>query len=129
MKHLKLVLLHTFVMIVECRSLSLAATRLHKSHATISIQLKKLGNQVGTRLLNRGHQVVGLTPAGELLRYSRRILALSREALVRLSNQEPTGNVHFGIADDYAKAFLAPIIGRFTTQYPRLRLIIRNDIS
>lgn len=130
MRHLDLDLLHTFKTIADCNSLSLAAQRLHKTQAAISIQLKKLEDLVGKRLINRGHQTAKLTNDGELLlQYARKLLALSSEALTTLKSEEVFGTVRFGIPDDYASAFLLPVLQHFTLHYPNVRLKIRNDIS
>lgn len=130
MRHLDLTLLHTFKTIAECRSLALAAQRLHKTQAAISIQLKKLEDMLGKRLIDRGHQLAELTPHGELLlQYARRMLALSNEAVDLFVKEEVSGTVRFGIPDDYASAFLLPVLRSFTLLFPRVRLKIRNDIS
>ena len=130
MRHLDLTLLHTFKTIAECRSLALAAQCLHKTQAAISIQLKKLEDMLGKRLIDRGHQLAELTPHGELLlQYARRMLALSNEAVDLFVKEEVSGTVRFGIPDDYASAFLLPVLRSFTQLFPRVRLKIRNDIS
>lgn len=130
MRHMDLGLLHTFKTIAGCKSLSGAALRLHKTQAAISIQLKKLEDQVGKRLLERGHQVAELTPDGELLlQYAHRMLALSDEAMDLFLKEEVSGTVRFGIPDDYASAFLLPVLQEFTQRYPKVKLKIRNDIS
>lgn len=130
MRHLDLTLLHAFKVIVECKSLSVAALRLHKTQAAISIQLKKLEELVGKRLIDRGHQTAELTRDGELLlQYANKMLALSDEAMALFIEEEVSGTVRFGIPDDYASAFLPPVLQHFTKRYPNVRLKIRNDIS
>lgn len=130
MRHLDLYLLHTFKTIAECNSLSVAAQRLHKTQAAISIQLKKLEELVGKRLLNRGHQSAALTADGEvLLQYARKLLALSSEAMGNFNSNEISGVVRFGIPDDYASAFLMPVLQQFSKDHPSVSLRIRNDIS
>lgn len=130
MRHLNLGLLHTFKTIAECKSLSAAALRLHKTQAAISIQLKKLEDQMGKRLMERGHQIAELTSHGELLlQYAHRMLALSDEAINLFVKEEVSGIVRFGIPDDYASAFLLPVLQQFTQHYPNVRLKIRSDIS
>jgi DNA-binding transcriptional LysR family regulator len=130
LRHLDLSLLYTFKTIAECKSLSLASQRLHKTQAAISIQLKKLEDSIGKRLLDRGHQTAELTSDGELLlQYARKMLALSTEAMELFVKEEVSGTVRFGIPDDYASAFLLPVLQEFTQRCPSVRLQIRNDIS
>ncbi len=58
-------LLHTFLVIVEEKSLSKAALRLHLTQSAVSQSLKKLEQQVGQKLLHRTSQVFELTTVGE----------------------------------------------------------------
>ncbi|QHG64134.2 LysR substrate-binding domain-containing protein [Pseudomonas putida] len=130
MRLLDLALLHSFKTIAESKNLSVASQRLHKTQAAVSIQLKKLEDLVGERLVERGHQSTVLTAHGErMLEYARRMLALSDEAMVHFTKGEVCGTVRFGIPDDYASAFLPPVIQQFTQRYPKVSLKIRNDIS
>lgn len=130
MRQLDLTLLHTFKTIVECKSISLASQRLHKTQAAISIQLKKLEETVGERLIERAHFTTEMTDNGELLyHYAQRMLALSDEALAIFSKQELSGTVRFGIPDDYASAYLAPVLKRFVQKFPNVKVKIVNDIS
>ncbi len=108
----------------------MASQRLLKTPAAVSIQLKKLEEQIGGRLIERGHQAMVLTRQGEqLLQYARKMLALSDEAIEFFAKGEVCGAVRFGIPDDYASAFLPPVIQQFTRRYPKVSLKIRNDIS
>lgn len=131
MRHLDLALLHTFKTIAECASLAQASQRLHRTQAAVSIQLKKLEELVGKRLVERGNQQhAELTSHGEqLLHYARKMLALSDEAMSLFVEEELSGTVRFGIPDDYASAFLPPVLQQFSTLYPKVRIRIRNDIS
>ena len=130
MRHLDLALLHSFKTIAECKNISVASSRLHKTQAAVSIQLKKLEDLVGERLIDRGHQAAELTLQGErMLEYARKMLALSDEAMAVFTQGEVCGTVRFGIPDDYASAFLPPVLRTFTKRFPRVRLKIRNDIS
>nr|WP_256261839.1 LysR substrate-binding domain-containing protein [Pseudomonas gingeri] len=129
-RHLDLALLYSFKTIAECKNISVASQRLHKTQAAVSIQLKKLEELVGERLINRGHQTAELTSHGErMLQYARKMLALSDEAMDFFVKGEVAGTVRFGIPDDYASAFLPPVLQQFTQRYPRVNLKIRNDIS
>lgn len=130
MRHLDLSLLTTFKAIAECHSLTQASLRLHKTQAAISIQLKKLEELTGCKLIERGYHKAELTADGEiLLQYARRILSLSSEAMDVLNTEEVRGTVRFGIPDDYASLILKQVVQAFAARYPGIRLEIRNDIS
>jgi len=130
LRYLDLNQLLTFKTIADCNSLTLAAQRLHKTQAAISIQLKKLEEKTGKKLIERGYHSAQLTPDGELLlQYTRKILILSDEALNTLNPEDITGTVRFGIPDDYASIFLLNTVKRFAKRFPNVQLLIRNDIS
>jgi DNA-binding transcriptional LysR family regulator len=130
LRHLDLNQLLTFKTIADCKSLTLAAQRLHKTQAAISIQLKKLEELTGKKLIDRGYHSAELTPDGELLlQYARKLLMLSDEALDALNPEDISGTVRFGIPDDYASAFLLEAMQRFVKRFPKVNLLIRNDIS
>lgn len=130
MRYLDLNQLLTFKTIAEAKSLTIASQRLHKTQSAISIQLKKLEEQTGCTLIERGYHSAELTPEGEaLLQYARKLLALSDDALNTLNPQDVTGIVRFGIPDDYASVFLLPSIQSFAKRFPGVKLQIRNDIS
>ena len=130
MRHLDITLLHSFKTIAECKNISVASQRLNKTQAAVSIQMKKLEDLVGERLIIRGHQTAELTSQGEkMLQYAKKMLALSDEAIEYFVKGEVCGAVRFGIPDDYASAFLPPVLKEFTQRYPKVNLKIRNDIS
>ncbi|RMV78921.1 hypothetical protein ALP05_03252 [Pseudomonas caricapapayae] len=130
MVHLDLTLLHSFKTIAESKNISVASQRLNKTQAAVSIQMKKLEDLVGERLIVRGHQTAELTSQGErMLQYATNMLALSDEAIDYFVKGEVCGSVRFGIPDDYASAFLSPALKEFTQRHPRVNLKIRNDIS
>ena len=58
-------LLHTFLVIVEEKSLSRAAFRLHITQSAVSQSLKKLELQLGQQLIERSNKTFVLTPSGE----------------------------------------------------------------
>jgi DNA-binding transcriptional LysR family regulator len=85
-----------------------------------------------TRLFERGHGKISLTPAGELvLDYAERILALSAELEIRL--KEMTGHIAgpllIGASTTIAEFMLPRILGEFKAQYPEVqaKLFVANS--
>ena len=75
-------LLRTFLACVDAMSFSRAATRVHKSPATVSMQIQRLEDRIGKPLFVRDTRNLALTRAGEELEgYARRILRLHDEAV------------------------------------------------
>src|SRR5207302_7906333 len=59
--------LRGFCAVVEMRSVSKAAVRLHLAQPTISLQVKALENELNTTLFERRGPKIALTPEGEQL--------------------------------------------------------------
>jgi DNA-binding transcriptional LysR family regulator len=100
----------------------------------VTFQIKQLEEHFNTRLFDRGHGKISLTPAGEtVLEYAERILGLSSELDVRLA--EMTGQIGgpllVGASTTIAEFMLPRILGEFKSQYPnvRPRLIVANSES
>jgi DNA-binding transcriptional LysR family regulator len=58
--------LRTFLAVCECKSFTLASTRVHKSQAAISTQIAKLEAQAGSKFIDRSQRQFRLTKEGEL---------------------------------------------------------------
>lgn len=60
-------LLRMFVAICDTGGFTRAAERLHYTQSAVSLQLKRLEEMVGKRLLERHTRKVAVTPDGEIL--------------------------------------------------------------
>jgi len=70
-------LLRTFVAVSDSGSFTKAAREVNLTQSAVSLHVKRLEDQVGSRLIVRNARGVRLTGQGEiLLSYARRILAL-----------------------------------------------------
>ena len=75
-------LLRAFVAAVDMMSFSKAASLVHKSPATVSMQIAKLEERLDTVLFIRDTRNLRLTQSGEeLLGYAQRMLRLQDEAI------------------------------------------------
>src|SRR5690242_12751474 len=94
---LDLDVLRSFATGIELGSFARAADRLGRSPSAISLQLRKLEDQVGETLLRRDGRGLALTKAGEtMLAYARRLLDLNDEAVTVLRGNAVTGRVRLG---------------------------------
>ena len=98
----------------------------------VTFQIKQLEEQYSTRLFERGHGRVGLTPAGQIVfDYAERILALSTELDTRL--KEMTGRLSgpllIGASTTIAEFMLPRVLGEFKARYPEVqaRLFVANS--
>lgn len=118
---LDLELLNTFATVVRERGFKGAASRLFRSQAAVSMQIKRLEEQLGERLLERSNRGIRLTPEGEtLLSYTEQLLRLNHEALAALRQEPLQGEIHIGIPADYAGGFLKRFLPRLQDNFPGL---------
>jgi DNA-binding transcriptional LysR family regulator len=118
---LDLDLLRTFVFVAETGNLSQAANFVHRTQSAVSMQMQRLEGIVGKVLVERSGRGVRLTVAGErLLQQAHKLLRLHDEAMLEITGEDLSGLVRLGLADDYAEAFLPPLIGSFATRYPSI---------
>lgn len=120
--------LRYFVTVAEELHFSRAAARLHLAQSALSAQIRQLEAELGGPLLVRSTRRVELTPAGEaLLADGRAILAAVDGALGRaraLARGEESALV-IGSLGPVPGALLAPLLSRFGTSHPQVRVEIR----
>lgn len=127
---LEIDVLRTFVAIADSGSFSAAADRVFRTPSAVSMQIKKLEDQLGAPLFLRDARSVSLTHGGEtLLSYARRILALSNEAVSRFRMPEMRGVVRLGAPDDIGERFMPMILRRFAEIYPAIMVDLTVDTS
>lgn len=116
-------LLRTLVAIADTGSFNRAARQVFRTPSAVSMQMKKLEEQVGRPLFAKDGRSVTLTPDGEaLVGYGRRILQLAAEAMQRFRAPEIEGTIRFGMPDDYAGSFLPAILSRFAASHPNVEV-------
>lgn len=116
-------LLQSFVAIAESGSFTAAAVRVHRTQSAVSMQIKRLEEQVGRALFARDGRGVGLTRDGEqLLGHARRILKAHQEAVTSFDLDALEGGVTLGAPHDYAGPFLPRILCRFAETHPKVHV-------
>lgn len=123
-------ILRTFVSIAETNSFSAAADMVLRTPSAVSMQIKKLEEQLGATLFRRDARSVSLTENGEmLLAYARQILSLSNEAVSRFRFPEMSGVVRLGATDDSGERILPNILKRFAEACPGILVDVTIDSS
>src|SRR3954464_11708839 len=124
--------LQVFHAVAKQMSFTKAAETLFMTQPAVTFQIKQLEEQYNTRLFERGHGRVALTPAGEIVYdYAERILALSTELDTRL--KEMTGRLSgpllIGASSTIAEFMLPRVLGEFKSRYPDVhaRLFVANS--
>jgi len=104
-----------------------AADRLGRTPAAISLQMKRLQNELSMPLFRKNGRGLTLTEAGQTaLDYARRILALNDELLETMRGASLEGVVRLGCPQDFA-AILPAVLSQFSAVYPRMRIDMRID--
>jgi len=124
--------LQVFHAVAKQSSFTKAAETLFMTQPAVTFQIKQLEEHFNTRLFDRGHGKISLTPAGEVvLEYAERILSLSAELDTRVS--ELTGEVQglllIGASMTIAEFMLPRVLGEFKVAFPavRARLTVANS--
>jgi len=118
--------LRTLVVANDLGGFAKAANRLGRTQSAISLQMKKLEEQVGKPLFKKNGRGVGLTDAGDiLLSYARRILVLNDDAVAATRGVAVEGTVRLGLPQDLAERWLPPILSHFHRTHPHIHLEVQ----
>jgi DNA-binding transcriptional LysR family regulator len=122
--------LRTLVAVVDLGSYTKAAERVGRTQPAVTLQIQKLQELSGCRIMKAGGRDFALTEDGELLlRYARQILRLNDEIASRLQKRKPEGVVRIGLPTDYAVAFLQRVLANFLEQHKEVELEISCQLS
>jgi len=122
--------LRSLVTIAETNSFTLAAQKLFRTQPALSLQIKRLEEQVGMSLLQRKGRTIEVTEAGQVLvDYARRILNLNEEAIAKLSLTETEGKVRIGVLEEVAIGHLVGLLTKFGRLCTKVELELVVDTS
>jgi len=120
--------LRTLAVANDLGGYSHAAIRLGRSASAISLQMKRLQEDVGAPLFRKHGRNLALTETGEIvLRYGRRILALNDELLHTVRGASLGGTLRIGFSQDFAENILPSVLSQFTKLYPLVQIEIRIE--
>jgi len=123
-------LLQAFLAVADHRSFTRAAMTLNRTQSAVSMQVKRLEEQLHAELFHRTKANVALSAAGErLLDYARRILSLNEEAVGRVREHRVEGRVRLGVMDDYGTLFLPPLLASFIANYPLIDIEMETGLT
>lgn len=123
-------LLKAFVAVVDCGGFSQAAGRLFRGQSAVSLQIKRLEDQLGTRLLDRSARRVQLTAEGEMIiGQARRILSMHEDLIARAREPELAGVVRLGAPEDFATSRLPRMLASFARSHPRVALEVTCELT
>jgi DNA-binding transcriptional LysR family regulator len=130
MKQLSLDNLRTFVGIIELGGYSKAGELLGRSQPAISLQIKKLENQLGKKLFDKVGQRHQANADGQwLYEQAKQMLAINDDIFRRLEDGQLRGRLRLGIPGEFATRLLPSIVGEFSVRYPDVSLDVTSALS
>ncbi len=121
-----------FQVVAEAGSFSRAAKRLGVSQPTLSIQVGRLEEELGTPLFLRHHSGVTLSEVGRrLLGHAQEILARleAMERSVRAEVEVPSGDLRVGTVNSVGIYLLPEALAILAERFPKVRPLIRFEHS
>ncbi|GIP39851.1 HTH-type transcriptional regulator BsdA [Paenibacillus sp. J31TS4] len=123
--------LRYFIAIVEERSISAAARRLHLSQPPLSQQLRAMEEELGVTLLERSGKYMEVTDAGKTLySYALQMDQLMQEAKMEVSEvgNGVNGKLTMGV-NTFSVADLPEVLLQFQQHYPKVTYKIQQNES
>lgn len=124
--------LRVFLAVAKAKSFSGAADHLNMSTPTVSRQVRRLQDIIGSQLFVSSQNSIKLTPKGEelardLSTLDERLFAISLD--LGAENRDAEGHVRVSATEALAGMFIAPAIPAFGTRYPGIHLHVQNPTN
>ncbi|MEP1383924.1 MULTISPECIES: LysR family transcriptional regulator [Paraglaciecola] len=130
MRQLSLDNLRTFVTVVDLGGYAKAGEMLGRSQPAISLQIKRLEQQLTKRLFHKQGQRQVVNQDGlALYQQARTMLALNDNIFKQFQPTGLKGRLRLGIPSEFATTLLPNIIGEFGKLYPDVSLEVTSALS
>lgn len=130
MRPLSLDNLRTLVTVIELGGYAKAGDKLGRSQPAVSLQIKKLEEQLGKPLFTKeGQRHVPNQDGLFLYKKARAMLAVNDELFNHFRETPLRGRLRLGIPSEFATTLLPGIIGEFNQLYPDVALEITSSLS
>jgi DNA-binding transcriptional LysR family regulator len=119
--------LKAFAAVVDGKSLTKAAARLHLTQSAISRRIQQLEDELGGTLLDRTQRPPSPTALGRrVYEQSLPILGAVNDLMtVARKGAAPTGMLRFGISHAIGDVIMADVVERLSREFPTLDLRVR----
>ncbi|GBG10211.1 LysR family transcriptional regulator [Paenibacillus agaridevorans] len=117
--------LRVFVAVAEQSNFSRAAEMLNLSQPGVSLHIRNLENEFGTKLMHRSPKQVKLTEAGELLYKRAKAILASYEAAkfdIQRLQDTVTGSLLIGASFTIGEYIVPRLFADFAEQYPQVEM-------
>jgi len=122
--------LRTFIALAETKGFTKAGIQVNRSQSAVSMQIKRLENEIERKLFERIGKTVKLTAEGHILiKYAMRIVKDHDDAIRALSKPDLEGFIRFGSPEHYTVGILPKLLARFALAYPDVLVEMRCENS
>ncbi len=119
--------LRYFLAVVETRNFSRAAERVFVSQPTLSAGIKKLEQDLGVILFNRGNRDISLTDAGRrFLPRARTVIYECNTAKQEARGKQPSQRLQIGVPKALPIADFANLLSDFKKAHPEAQIAIKE---
>ena len=95
--------LRTFIALTETKGFTKAGIQVNRSQSAVSMQIKRLEDEIGKKLFARIGKTVKLTAEGHILiKYALRIVKEHDDAVRALSKPDLEGFIRFGSPEQWS---------------------------
>jgi DNA-binding transcriptional LysR family regulator len=124
--------LRVFLAVAKTKSFNRAAELTNTSQPTVSRQVKRLQDAVGSQLFISTPRGVKLTQKGEALaralsRLDHTLFSITSD--LKAETRDAEGLVRVSITDGLNATFAVPCLTQFSAQYPKIQLHLKNPIN
>lgn len=117
--------LHYAMALLQHQSFNRAAKDLQISQPALSVQIKKLENELGTILFDRSNKVITATHKGQILLDKAQLIINESQQLAQLAtqlNDTSAGELRVGMIPTLAPYLVPLFIDQLTADYPAMQL-------
>ncbi len=130
MRNLDITTLRSFIAVADAGGVTRAASFLNLTQSAVSMQIKRLEENLNLTLLDRQGRGVVLTSAGEqLLAYARRIVDLNDEVYGKLTNTVWEGEIILGVPHDIIYPAIPNVMKAMQRDFPRVKVQLHSSYS
>jgi DNA-binding transcriptional LysR family regulator len=130
MRNLDITTLRSFLAVADAGGVTRAASFLNLTQSAVSMQIKRLEDNLNLTLLDRQGRGVALTAAGEqLLAYARRIVDLNDEVYGKLTNTVWEGEIILGVPHDIIYPAIPNVMKAMQRDFPRVKVQLHSSYS
>lgn len=123
-------LLRTFITVIEVESFTRAADLLNRSQPAVSLQVKRLEDLVGYKLIRQKGRSMQVSEKGEALAmHARQILRLNDLAMGLFERYDNREQLRIGLPLDYGVRLLQQELTVLIRSNDELRLVLHCDLS